>query len=84
MKYRKKPVVIDAFLFGFHDMPEWFEKELDDGRVYLFSNGKKCWLSTLEGIMEANEGQDYIVMGVDGELYPCKREIFEKTYEEVD
>lgn len=52
----------------------------------LFSQygGKKIWIEikTLEGVMKASEG-DYIVKGVNGELYPCKPDIFIKTYEEV-
>ncbi len=80
-KFRKKPVVIDAFRFG-HDKPEdWFEKaenikvkcSLDPLIVY-------CVVETLEGEMRANEG-DYILKGVEGEIYPCKAEIFIKTYE---
>ena len=39
-------------------------------------------IQTLEGVMHANIG-DYIITGVHGEIYPCKPDIFEKTYEEV-
>jgi len=41
-----------------------------------------CHIHTLEGTMTANIG-DYIIKGVNGELYPCKPDIFEKTYEKV-
>lgn len=40
-------------------------------------------IRTLEGDMKISEG-DYIIKGVSGEFYPCKPEIFEKTYEVVD
>lgn len=61
MKYRKKPVIIEAIQF--EDNP------------YLK-------IETLEGIMKASVG-DYIIKGVNGEFYPCKPDIFEKTYERV-
>lgn len=48
--------------------------------------GKQCpigmWIPTLEGLMLASEG-DYVIRGVQGELYPCKPEIFDATYEPV-
>mgnify|MGYP000848848660 CR=1 FL=1 len=42
-----------------------------------------CEIHTLEGVMTAYGG-DYIIKGVHGEIYPCKPDIFEKTYEQVD
>lgn len=42
----------------------------------------KLKIKTLEGVMTADIG-DYIIKGVNGEFYPCKPDIFEKTYEEV-
>lgn len=63
MKYRKKPVIIEAIQFEDKDNP------------YLK-------IETLEGIMKASVG-DYIIKGVNGEFYPCKPDIFEKTYERV-
>lgn len=56
-KYRKKPVVIDAYQT---------DKEMD--------------IVTLEGVMHADVG-DWIITGVKGEMYPCKPDVFEKTYE---
>ena len=41
-----------------------------------------CEINTLEGTMTGDYG-DYIIQGVDGEIYPCKPDIFEKTYEPV-
>lgn len=80
MKYRKKPVIIEAFRLGVESIPKWFEVkscELDkDGKVL------NVYISTLEGTMKANRG-DYIIKEVNGEIYPCKADIFEKTYELV-
>ena len=59
MKYRKKPVIIEAYQT---------DKEMD--------------IETLEGTMHASVG-DYIITGINGEQYPCKPDIFEKTYEPV-
>ena len=44
------------------------------------TEGVKLCISTLEGVMTADRG-DYIIQGVNGELYPCKPDIFEKTYD---
>ena len=77
-KYTKKPVTVEAI--------EWTGSNIEDikkfdgcDRVY-FRLGTLC-INTLEGDMKATNG-DYIIKGVDGELYPCKPEIFKKTYEE--
>ena len=59
MKYRKKPVVVEAY-----------------------KTDKEIVIHTLEGDMKASIG-DYIITGVNGEQYPCKPDIFEKTYEAV-
>ena len=59
MKYRKKPVVVEAY-----------------------KTDKEIVIHTLEGNMKASIG-DYIITGVNGEQYPCKPDIFEKTYESV-
>jgi hypothetical protein len=83
-KYRKKPVVIDAFKCGFDWMPEWFEEEIEKSNIkILVSNNKFAEIKTLEGTMIADKG-DYIIQGISGEIYPCKPGIFEKTYEMVE
>lgn len=51
--------------------------------VEAYKTGKELIIHTLEGDMKANVG-DYIITGVNGEQYPCKPDIFEKTYEKVD
>jgi hypothetical protein len=40
------------------------------------------WVQTMEGLMKGDRG-DYLIMGVEGELYPCKASVFKKTYEKV-
>lgn len=80
MKYRKKPVVIEAMHYTSDEdvvpILEWVGSEgqaaaYDDGELVIF---------TLEGEMHASLG-DYIIKGIEGEFYPCKPDIFEKTYE---
>ena len=51
--------------------------------VQAYRTNKKIIIHTLEGDMLASEG-DYIITGVNGEQYPCKPDIFEKTYELVE
>ena len=86
-KFRKKPVVIEAFRLGLDPMPDWFvdartankvTTHNEDGR---WSGGPDyALIETLEGTHRANFG-DYIIQGVKGELYPCKPDIFAATYE---
>ena len=89
MKYRKKPVVIEAFKFDgyFIDFavepypPCWVFDGLDTG-VLTVENQGDLYVNTLEGKMLVSIG-DYIIKGIQGELYPCKPDIFEATYEQV-
>lgn len=86
-KYRKKPVVIEAFKSGIDKWPDLFSKAIEDGTVKFpddkgFKTNVYCTIETLEGTHIASIG-DYIVRGVEGELYPCKYEIFEMTYDKV-
>ena len=78
MKYRKKPVVIEAVLWN-GQVSEWF--------IILNNFGVKDSLvgviETLEGPMKVSYG-DWIVRGIKGELYPCKPDIFAATYEVVE
>lgn len=84
MRYRKKPVVIEA-IQSFSDRgtytaewPHWLIDAITNGVV--FAKGTETFIKTLEGEMRVSEG-DYIIRGVKGELYPCKPDIFEATYE---
>ena len=88
MKYRKKPVVIEAFKLNSRGLigEELFWDAVSENRIIIYNFGKNypqdawCEIKTLEGIMVAKTG-DYIIRGVEGEFYPCKPDIFEKTYE---
>lgn len=88
MKYRKKPVVIEAFKLNSRGLigEEWFWDAVSENRIITYNFGKNypqdawCEIKTLEGIMVAQTG-DYIIRGVEGEIYPCKPDIFDKTYE---
>lgn len=92
MKYRKKPIVIDAIQWNGKNMVEIadFAKdsvEFDEIRQGDAENKIPAQydlsIKTLEGIMQASIG-DYIIKGINGEFYACKPEIFEKTYEKAD
>ena len=85
-QYRKKPVVIEAVQFL--DNPERLCElsefiTTQDLRVnYEDPENPVLKIETLEGVMNASVG-DYIIKGVNGEYYPCKPDIFEKTSEVV-
>ncbi len=82
MKYRKKPVVIEAtqwFKHGDHPAVLFAPLETLDG----FKVGYHGWIQTLEGGHIVTPS-DYIITGVVGEHYPCKPDIFELTYEPVE
>lgn len=97
MKYRKKPIVIEAFQmtrerrYNNSEWPDWLHESwnLDrDSRCALFIDwdrsmeGVRLGLTTFEGEIQI-EWDDWIIQGVQGELYPCKPYIFEATYEPV-
>lgn len=83
MKYRKKPVVIEAVRWR-GDNKDEIKKLMTnkDARHYFYSPQNKLCIHTLEGLMKAEVG-DWIIKGVKGEIYPCKPDIFEQTYEAV-
>jgi hypothetical protein len=91
MKYRKKPIVVEAFKFYVDNIPDWFMDKVSANEIILRNCDFKrfsideayCEIKTLEGTMVA-KGGDYIIKGVNGEIYPCKADIFEKTYEVVE
>ena len=86
MIYRKKPVVVEAFKFGIDYIPDWFMDKVTTNEIILHDSSIadicNVDINTLEGVMHASYG-DYIIKGVNGEIYPCKPDIFEKTYEPV-
>ena len=80
MKCRKKPVIVEAIKYE--------KKHI--GRALDFCNklrynphDNEYYVDTLEGCMKVTEG-DFVIKGVNGEFYPCKADIFEKTYEKLD
>jgi hypothetical protein len=82
MKFRKKPVVIEA-----HQVPplgvpaSLFSAFMDDGADWEWNTATGgVRVKTLEGVMQGNVG-DWIIRGVKGEFYPCKDDIFQATYE---
>jgi hypothetical protein len=94
MKYRKKPVVIEAFQmteerrFDNKDWPAWMNQawnktDFSEGSLSIDSDDPKrerLVIGTLEGVLRVNWG-DFIIRGVKGEIYACKPDIFEQTYE---
>lgn len=82
MKFRKKPVVIDAVQHVVGEQPHELAADVVAGRVRYTEDGSVL-ISTPEGVMIGAPG-DWIIRGVKGELYPCKPDIFEATYEKVE
>jgi hypothetical protein len=90
-KFRKKPVVIEAIKVseilkilneshcGLQEI--WIQENVDKGIIVFGSN--YILVKTSEGLMKADI-DDYIIQGIQGEIYPCKPDIFEKTYEPVE
>jgi hypothetical protein len=79
MKYRKKPVVIEALRWNgteerLAEIQKWARGSL------LSCAGRELAIQTLEGRMTASDG-DWIIRGVKGEFYPCKPDIFSATYD---
>lgn len=91
MKYRKKPIIIEAVKWTGYNLEE-VKKFVGNSLIYnictsAYEVGKGvpyvCMkIKTLEGDMTVSVG-DYIIKGAKGEFYPCKPDIFEVTYEEV-
>lgn len=91
-KYRKKPVVVEAITFD--ELVEYgkaFGGNMANGMPYSFHyfgqpiayENDDCYLiPTLEGMMRMSRG-DMLIVGAKGEVYPCKKDIFEMTYEAV-
>lgn len=83
MKFRKKPVVIEAFKLGVDSIPDWFMDKVTSDDIRLHGGHRtleNADIKTLEGVMRADFG-DFVIQGVKGEIYPCKSDIFAATYE---
>jgi len=94
MKYRKKPIVIEAFKYdgNFQDstgkfyVPMWAENAYYEGALYFKKEKNEpqaLFISRWETDIRVSVG-DYIIRGIEGELYPCKPDIFGATYDLVD
>lgn len=82
MLYRKKPVLIEAVKWTGENVKEMTEFMGIPHISYEIPSGKLS-IVTLEGVMTAKKG-DYIIKGIQGELYPCKPDIFAETYESIE
>ena len=97
MRYRKKPVEVEAFQYYgvrksdptilaeylFNECPKWLSDAWDDGVLFFEDEAKSLYIKTLEGTMRVDVG-DYVIRGIQGEIYQCKPDIFEQTYERVE
>ena len=82
MKYRKKPVVIEAVQWKGDNLGEVLTLDTGGKRLIEKHWTEQLCIATLEGEMRANLN-DWIIKGVKGEVYPCKPDIFKETYEKV-
>lgn len=94
--FRKKPIVIEAFQMTKErrvdnsEWPEWLHRAWNttgEGGMWpskenSMANGRLC-IGTLEGVYIISWG-DWIIQGIEGEIYPCKPDIFRKSYEEIN
>lgn len=86
MKYRKKPVIINAEQYDGEGAHHLFPEGLCRAVLGECTFSDREWaahIHTLEGTMHVQKG-DWIIKGVKGEFYPCKPDIFEMTYEPVE
>ena len=95
MKYRTKPVIKEAFQmtkerrWDNSEWPNWlnqaWQKDGGEGSLDIDADDPKkerLCIGTLEGVYRIT-WDDYIIRGLRGEIYPCKPDIFEKTYEKI-
>ena len=86
-QFKKKPVVIEAFQWTGDEHqtedPEWINAPGVADFLHVGTKDVKLQIHTLEGVMTADRG-DWIIRGVKGEVYPCKPDIFDLTYEKVE
>lgn len=82
MYYIKKPIPVEAFCFNEsvknNTIPKWFEN-FNEKEIRIESDKVRICILTLEGPMWCS-GDDYIIRGVHGELYPCRRHVFLDSY----
>lgn len=89
MRYRKKPIVVEAVpvaetlenVRDWSNLPAWVIDAYEEGTLLFLPNAIE--VRTLEGTMRADKG-DWLIRGVQREIYPCKPDIFEATYEPIE
>ena len=88
-KFRKKPVEIEAELIAhlikasesnWDMLPDWVKENYEKGKIIFISDHVE--ITTDEGVMRG-EKDDYLIRGIKGEIYPCKPDVFAKTYDKV-
>jgi len=88
-KWQKKPLVIEAFKWtgslGTREesAPPWFTDAICTEDISFVLGTDQLSIETLEGTFFVSPG-DYVIRGINGELYPCKPDIFHKTYDKVE
>lgn len=92
MRYKKKPVIVDVVQFlgfskkngqvMFSERPQWIDDAIRDSVITFFGKRDTLSIETLEG-EHTVEVNCWIIKGVHGELYSCKPDIFQETYEAV-
>ena len=94
MKFRKKPVVIEAVQWTGENMREVYDFLTGTSDDHLHPEGTHFYIDHMKGkgglVIKTKEGEllasinDWIIKGIHGEFYPCKPDIFESTYEKVE
>jgi len=89
VKYRKKPVVVEAIqycgngeFFSNQKPPAWLDEAVHAGTFFEDADDGNTYIRTLEGDMVVSP-DDWIIKGIKGEIYSCKPDIFAEIYEEV-
>jgi hypothetical protein len=84
MKYVKRPIVVEAFQYGVDKTPEWFKKaDKIEGRQERWPFNPTIIIKTRDGDMTAHK-RDMIIKGIKGEIYPCKKDIFDASYDAIE
>lgn len=78
MKYVKKPQVVEVFRYGYDDPPDWF---LSDNNCVEHEDKESGYIDIGSSFILNFSKGDMIIKSVKGEIYPCKKDIFDETYE---
>ena len=86
MKYIKKPVIVEAFCWNdLKRRPKWYFEAIEDGTIIIANNPTQqsvAQIKTFEGLINVSL-TDYIIKGVQNEIYSCKYSIFKQNYEKA-